>query len=62
MDYKTFPGNKAELYKKGGDHWAGHYASQLSVYADALSATPRGKPLPRLLYYPVDGVVIQVKN
>ena len=62
VDYKTFPGNKAELYKKGGDHWAGNYASQLSVYADALSATPWGKPLARLLFYPVEGVVVKMKD
>lgn len=62
VDYKTFPGNKAELYKQGGDHWAGNYASQLSVYADALSATPWGKPLARLLYYPMEGVVIKMKE
>lgn len=62
VDYKTFPGNKAELYKKDGDHWAGNYASQLGVYADALSATPWGKPLARLLYYPVEGVVVKVKE
>ena len=62
VDYKTFPGNKAELFNPGSKHWAGNYASQLSVYADALSATPWGKPLDRLLYYPVEGMVIRVKD
>lgn len=62
VDYKTFPGNKAELFNPGSKHWAGKYASQLSVYADALSAAHWGKPLARLLYYPVEGMVIRVKD
>ena len=62
VDYKTFPGNKAELFNPGSKHWAGNYASQLSVYADALSAAHWGKPLARLLYYPVEGMVIRVKD
>lgn len=62
VDYKTFPGDKADLFNPGSKHWAGSYASQLSVYADALSATPWGKPQARLLYYPVEGVVIKVKE
>jgi ATP-dependent exoDNAse (exonuclease V) beta subunit len=62
VDYKTFPGAKAELFNPGSKHWAGNYASQLSVYADALSASPWGKPLARLLYYPVEGVVVKVKE
>ena len=62
VDYKTFPGNRAELYKEGGDHWAGNYASQLGVYSDALSSTSWGEPQARLLFYPVEGVVIKVKK
>ena len=62
VDYKTFPGSRAELYKEGGDHWAGNYASQLGVYSDALSSTSWGEPQARLLFYPVEGVVIEVKK
>jgi FlaA1/EpsC-like NDP-sugar epimerase len=32
------------------------------AYADALSAAHWGKPLARLLYYPVEGMVIRVKD
>ena len=62
VDYKTFPGSREALFKEGGDHWAGNYASQLGVYSDALSATSWGTPEARLLFYPVEGVVIKVKK
>ena len=61
VDYKTFPGAKADLFNPGNQHWAGKYASQLGVYADALSCTERKTPLDRLLFYPVEGLVIRVK-
>ena len=62
VDYKTFPGNRSDLFDKDNDHWAGKYASQLNVYAEALSATDCGSPIDRLLYYPVEGLVIRVYN
>ena len=62
VDYKTFPGAKSELFNPKSEHWAGKYASQLGVYADALSVTDWKTPEARLLYYPVEGLVIQVNN
>ena len=61
VDYKTFPGNKADLFHPDSNHWAGKYASQLGIYADALSVTDFGNPLCRLLFYPVEGLVVSVK-
>ena len=61
VDYKTFPGAKSELFNPKSEHWAGKYASQLGVYADALSVTDWKTPEDRLLYYPVEGLVIQIK-
>lgn len=61
VDYKTFPGAKSELFNKESAHWAGKYASQLSIYSDALSACGWGKPLDCLLFYPVEGLVIRCK-
>lgn len=62
VDYKTFPGKRSELFEPLGKHWAGGYASQLHVYAEALSRDEqRGVPLSCLLYYPVEGLVIRVR-
>ena len=61
VDYKTFPGAWSELFNRNSEHWAGKYASQLSVYADALSTSEWKTPVDRLLFYPVEGLVIRVK-
>ena len=61
VDYKTFPGSRGDLFNKESEHWAGGYASQLHVYAEALSRDGRGAPLACLLYYPVEGLVLSVK-
>jgi ATP-dependent exoDNAse (exonuclease V) beta subunit len=60
VDYKTFPGRKADLFDKGGQHWAGGYASQLGVYSRALKARDGKEPLASVLYYPVEGLVLSV--
>ena len=62
VDYKTFPGARSELFNRNSEHWAGKYASQLGVYADALSASDWKTPLDSLLYYPVEGLVLRVKK
>ena len=62
VDYKTFPGARSELFNRNSEHWAGKYASQLGVYADALSTSVWKTPRFRLLYYPVEGLVIWVKK
>lgn len=61
IDYKTFPGKRSDLFNPDSKHWAGGYASQLHVYATALSREEHGTPMDRLLYYPVEGLVIRVK-
>ncbi len=61
VDYKTFPGKRSDLFNKESHHWAGRYASQLKVYADALSASECKAPLDCLLYYPVEGLVVRVE-
>ena len=62
VDYKTFPGARSELFNRNSEHWAGKYASQLGVYADALSASDWKTPLDSILYYPVEGLVLRVKQ
>ena len=59
VDYKTFPGSQGDLFNKESKHWAGGYASQLSVYGAALAATGE-KLKAKLLYYPVEGLVIEL--
>lgn len=58
VDYKTFSGSRADLFNPASDHWAGKYATQLDVYARALAIKDGRAPLARLLYYPVEGLVI----
>ena len=60
VDYKTFPGRKADLFDTGSPHWAGVYASQLGIYAEALASRDGKVPLACLLYYPVEGLVLSV--
>ena len=61
VDFKTTSGETSELFDKGNEHWAGNYASQLNIYADALVAREEKSPLDRLLYYPEEGLVIRLK-
>lgn len=60
VDYKTFPGRKDDLLDPKSPHWAGHYASQLGVYSKALRARDGKDPIARLLYYPVQGLILSV--
>ena len=62
VDYKTFPGRRSELTDPAGRHWAGQYASQLHVYAAALASGGRGKLRASLLFYPVEGLVLEVSD
>ena len=60
VDFKTFPGAVSDLFNNNSEHWAGKYASQLSIYADALSSSEWKTPEDRLLFYPVEGLIIRV--
>lgn len=60
VDYKTFSGKRADLFDPQNDHWAGQYATQLDVYARALESNDECPPLDRILYYPVEGLVVRV--
>ena len=60
IDYKTFPGRKEELFDQNSPHWAGHYGSQLGVYSRALKARDGKEPRARLLYYPIQGLLLSL--
>ena len=57
VDFKTFGGNKAEALKESIQK----HASQMHEYREALTAA-RKKVLATVLYYPVTGVLIEVKD
>lgn len=60
VDYKTFPGKRADLFDKNSKHWAGKYASQLSIYSKALTSKDKRAPLDTILFYPVEGLAIRL--
>lgn len=62
VDYKTFSGTKADLFDIDNKHWAGKYASQLHIYSKALEGSDQGFPLDKLLFYPVEGIVIRINS
>lgn len=62
VDYKTFSGKRANLFNPQNDNWAGQYATQLDVYARALASNDECPPLDRILYYPVEGLVVRVST
>jgi ATP-dependent exoDNAse (exonuclease V) beta subunit len=59
IDFKNFPGSKANIEDPNNDHYAGHYASQLKAYREVLQAsglTVRDS----LIYYSVMGCVVRL--
>jgi ATP-dependent helicase/nuclease subunit A len=61
IDYKSFPGKKEEIFSKTSEFYAGKYSGQLALYSQML-ASFSPKPVTRkLIYYVVQGVVIELK-
>ena len=59
IDFKNFPGSRANIEDPNNDHYAGKYASQLKAYRDVLHAsgiTVRDA----LIYYSVMGCVVRL--
>ena len=59
IDFKNFPGSRANIEDPNNDHYAGLYASQLKAYRDVLHAsgiTVRDA----LIYYSVMGCVVRL--
>jgi ATP-dependent exoDNAse (exonuclease V) beta subunit len=59
LDYKTCPMGIEAIMNIESEHYAGHYAGQLDAYEDALTAAGE-KIIARLVYYPVNGNLVQV--
>ena len=59
LDYKTCPMGIDAIMNTESEHYAGRYAGQLDSYDDALT-TAGEKIIARLVYYPVNGNLVQV--
>lgn len=59
IDFKNFPGSRANIEDPNNDHYAGLYASQLKAYRDVLKAS--GITVKdTLIYYSVMGNVVRL--
>lgn len=59
LDYKTCPMGIDAIMNTESEHYAGRHAGQLDAYDDALTAAGE-KIIARLVYYPVNGNLVQV--
>ncbi len=59
VDFKTCPMGKDDVTNTESPHYAGIYAGQLDVYADALEAASAAV-LSRWIFYPVIGLLVEV--
>ena len=59
IDYKTCPMGTKAITNRDSDHYAGHYAGQQNLYAEALEAAGE-KVIAKYLYYPVSGLVVKL--
>ena len=57
IDYKTCPRGRAAITDSASEDFAGLYAGQQNLYAEALEAAGE-KVLAKYLYYPVSGLVV----
>ncbi len=61
IDYKSFPGKKEEIFNTTSDFYAGKYSGQLDTYSEMLSDY-FDKPVARkIIYYVVQGILIELK-
>lgn len=59
VDYKTCPMGTEAITRPDSAHFAGHYAGQQNLYAEALEAAGE-KVIAKYLYYPVSGLVVKL--
>lgn len=58
LDYKNYPGS-VDYCNPESEDFAGHFAPQLSIYRDALEKAGE-KVIDTLVYYPVQGDLVQI--
>ena len=59
IDFKTFPGRESDIINEG-KHCAANYSGQFQCYQKALEANGE-TVIARLVYYPVGGLVVELK-
>ena len=59
IDFKTFPGKESDIINEG-KHCAANYSGQFQCYQKALEANGE-TVIARLVYYPVGGLVVELK-
>lgn len=59
IDFKTFPGKESDIINEG-KHCAANYSGQFQCYQKALEANGE-IVIARLVYYPVGGLVVELK-
>ena len=59
IDFKTFPGKESDIINEG-KHCAANYSGQFQCYQKALEANDE-TVIARLVYYPVGGLVVELK-
>lgn len=59
IDFKTFPGKESDIINEG-NHCAANYSGQFQCYQKALEANGE-TVIARLVYYPVGGLVVELK-
>lgn len=60
VDFKTCPQGKSAILDNTSKFYAGHYQAQFECYAHALAAAGK-KVLAQLVYYPVSGLLVELK-
>ena len=60
VDFKSYPGSKADVVNPEHDHFAGIYAGQFECYERALKEAGK-KVLAKIVYYHVLGVGVELK-
>ena len=61
IDYKSFPGKREDVFTKTSEFYVGKYSGQLELYKEMLSVHS-SKPVTRkLIYYVVQGFLVEIK-
>jgi ATP-dependent exoDNAse (exonuclease V) beta subunit len=61
IDYKSFPGKKEDIFSTSSEFYAGKYSGQLKLYAEMLSVHSPKPVTRKLIYYVVQGVIVEIK-
>jgi ATP-dependent helicase/nuclease subunit A len=60
IDYKSFPGKKEDILNNSSTFYAGKYSGQLYLYAEMLENQFNKPVLKKLIYYVVQGILVEM--